>query len=61
MGDAFSAPLFSLALTYLTYGGDNLIQLLLLLDIHSQLTAFSHSILFFSIEFDSSVALSKAE
>ena len=36
-----------ITLTYLTYGGDNLIQLLLFLNIHGQLTAFSQSILFF--------------
>ena len=53
-----------ITLTYLTYGGDNLIQLLLCYNIHGQLTAFSHSILFFQhpleTDFGTSVALNKA-
>ena len=52
-------------MTSWTYGGDNLIQVLLFFTIHGQLTAFSYSILFFQhpleIDFGTSVALNKAE
>ena len=54
-----------ITLTYLTYGSDNLIQLLLFSTIHGKLTAFSYSIIFFQhwleINFGTSVALNKEE
>ena len=53
-----------ITLTYLTYGDDKLIELLLFFNFHGQLTAFFHSILFFQvleIDFGTSIALNKAE
>ena len=52
-------------MTYLTHGGDNLIQLLLFSTIHVPVTAFSYSIIFFQhpleVDFGMRVALNKAE